>query len=131
MPVLVAITKMKNRYMISLKSPSHNIKKILATLVVVFIVGYALFEARGLIMGPILNVIEPHNGKTVYEPVVLIEGNTHSITHMTINGRSIAIHENGDFSNAVVLKEGYNEIVLVAKDRFGREVSETLQIMHE
>lgn len=82
-------------------------------------------------MGPILHITEPYNGEIVHEPVVYIEGSTHSITHMTINGKNVAIHENGNFSNAVVLKEGYNEVVLAAKDRFGREISETLQLMHE
>lgn len=117
--------------MISLKSPSITIKKILAVLVILFIALYTLFEARGLIAGPILSVSSPLNGEIVYEPIVHISGNTNSITELTLNGKAIAVHENGYFSNAVVLKDGYNEIVLTAKDRFSREVSETLQIMHE
>lgn len=117
--------------MISLKSPSIAIKKILAVSVISFILLYALFEARGLIAGPALSIDSPKNGETIYEPAVQITGNTRSITELTINGGVIAVHENGTFSNAVVLKDGYNEIVLTVKDRFNREVSETLQIMHE
>lgn len=117
--------------MISLKSPSNAIKKILAVAVLIFIMLYALFEARGLILGPILGVNDSFNGESVTDSVVHIEGSTRSVSEIKINGRTIALHENGHFSNAVVLKEGYNEIVLEAKDRFGREINKTLQIMHE
>lgn len=117
--------------MFSFKSPSVGIKKIIASGIIVFIILYTFFEARGLVTGPTLSITSPINGETTTTPVIYIQGMTQSISELTINGKIAAVHENGNFSNAVVLKDGYNEIVLTANDRFNREVSKTLQIIHK
>lgn len=113
------------------KSPSQHIKTLIGICVGIFIVSYALFEARGLIFGPRITISNPPDGALMTDPIVYITGTTSGVQDMTLNGRTVALHENDSFSNAVVLKEGYNIVVLEARDRFGRIFTRTLQLMHK
>jgi len=109
---------------------SYITKIFIGVVVVVLLGGYALFEARGLILGPHIYIDAPQNGATYAEPLMHISGRTRFVTTMTINNRPIALHENGTFTNALPLKAGYNVIVLEAQDRFDRSVTQTLHLMH-
>ncbi len=53
---------------------------------------------------------------------IAIEGRVISASRLTVNGEVVYIGENGFFVTQVGLREGVNQIVLEAKNRFGRSV---------
>lgn len=122
---------MTKRMMSSLiKKFRGNIKAIVALIVFLFILAYTIFAARGIIQNPKITITSPENGTLTYVPVIRIRGKVTPVTYLRIDGKDIPLHENNTFSNATVLKEGYNVIVLEAGDRFGRTTQETLEFMH-
>lgn len=112
------------------KHPPYSLRTLAIVGVIIMLVVYSLFAARGIIQNPRISIESPQNGTTIYSPLVTISGNTNTISYLRINGRSIPIHENNTFSNAIVLKEGYNVITLEAGDRFGRTTQRELHLMH-
>lgn len=89
-------------------------------LAVSLIVGYILFQARFLLAGPQITLIdEPgvqHNERTIF-----LTGVTHNITYLWLNDRPIYTDSAGNFKEALVLENGYTITTLRARDRFGRE----------
>lgn len=93
---------------------------IISLSVICLIVGYIFFQARFLLAGPQITLIdEPaveHNKRTIY-----LSGVAHNITHLWLNDRPIYTDQAGDFKEALVLENGYTITTLRARDRFGRE----------
>ena len=86
----------------------------------VLIGAYVLFQARFMIAGPqIILQKEPsiHNNTRI----VSLDGTAYNITHLWLNDRPIYTNENGNFTEALVLENGYTVATLRAKDRYGRE----------
>lgn len=89
---------------------------------------YALFEARGQLIGPIITV--DTRAAIMEDPLLIIEGHTERISSLTMNGREIPVTENGSFREPYLLAQGYNRIVLAAEDSYGRSTVRVLEIMY-
>lgn len=89
---------------------------------------YALFEARGQLMGPTIE-IDTRVG-TVEDPILIVQGRAERISSLGMNGRQIAVTEDGTFKEPYLLAVGYNRIVLEAKDAYGRSAHRTLEIVY-
>jgi hypothetical protein len=91
-----------------------------SVLFVALISSYILFQARFLVAGPQINLVnEPgvqHNVRSV-----TLSGAAHNITHLWLNDRQIFTDEAGNFEEALTLENGYTVATLKARDRFGRE----------
>lgn len=95
------------------------------------IVGYAGFRAYDLVAGPKLVVTSPLNGSVSTDPYIEIQGVAQNIAFLTLNDDKIYTDETGVWSEKVLLSYGYNVISVEAKDRFGRSVRKTLQLMYK
>lgn len=107
--------------------PWRTIKHTAIGIVVVFMLTYALFEARGIIAGPHITIDAPIAMQTYGEPVVRLTGTAERVSRLTLNGRDISMSESGTFEEQLVFLPGYNETTLVAWGRFGETTSQTLQ----
>lgn len=107
--------------------PWKLIKIITLSVVVVGILAYTAFEARGLIAGPTINIDSPMSGETLGERIVMLTGSAERVSRIALNGRDIFISESGVFEEPLTLMPGYNEITLEAWGRFGEHTSQTLQ----
>jgi hypothetical protein len=104
--------------------PTFEFRTILlatgSLLALMLITGYILFQARFLIAGPQIVLKSDdtilHNARTI-----TLSGTAYNITHLWLNDRQIFTDEAGNFSEALVLENGYTVATLKAKDRFGRE----------
>lgn len=93
------------------------------------IVGYVAFQARFLLMGPIVHLTT--ETKPVYnERTIEIVGQADNITNITLNGRPIYTNENGVFSEKLVLENGYTIMTIRAHDRYGRETNLTRSFVY-
>jgi hypothetical protein len=88
--------------------------------ILTLILSYVLFQARFLLTGPEITLIdEPkteHHTRTV-----VLQGTAHNITHLWLNDRPIYTDERGNFKEELILENSYTIATLRAKDRFDRE----------
>ncbi len=109
-----------------------------------FIVGLALFalgalliglyayeQSREYLKGPQIVILEPKNGVTVTESLIVVSGNAQNVAYITLNGDSIFVDSKGNFRQKLLLLSGYNILTINAKDKFGRKVEKTLELVYK
>ncbi len=100
-------------------TPATVLKFCFGLLLGVLILGYTLFQARNLLMGPSLVLTnEPDQVQT--SRTIILEGVAKNIVAISVNGREIHTDETGVFSEELVLESGYTIMTLRAEDRYGR-----------
>ena len=92
------------------------------------VAGYAYFEARGILFGPSITVTSQVT--EVHDPFIIIKGQADRISSLSMNGRSIAVTEDGSFAEPYLLAPGYNRIVLDARDKYGRSRSQAIEVVY-
>lgn len=94
----------------------------------VFIVIYALFNARAIILGVKIKDIKIEHSDSQYN-VLKLTGNAKNATNVTINGREISIDQWGNFNETIMLLSGYNVITIKAEDKFGYKDEEDYKLI--
>jgi hypothetical protein len=95
----------------------------------VIIIGYSLFQAQKLIVGPVIDVYTPQNGATYNQTLIEIEGRTRNTAHLNLNGKKIFTDKEGYFKEKLLLSPGYNIIKLDAVDKFKKYTEKTLELI--
>jgi hypothetical protein len=90
---------------------------------------YILFQARFLIMGPRVNIVSPQDGSSVSGQVVTVEGTASNVAWLTLNGRQIYTDESGHWTEKLLVAPGLSIMTVTARDRFGREIEKSIQIV--
>lgn len=104
--------------------PTHQItfrmivRYFLICLAVGAFVAYTLFQARFILMGPVIVLNEIPSLQSA--PVVELTGNATNISSINLNGRPIYTDKNGYFKEALVLENGYTVSTITGIDRYGR-----------
>ncbi len=115
--------------------PSLNLKRLLkiAAFIIIFcvITGYSYYQSRNLMAGPKLEIESPVNGAVMASSTALVTGKTQNISYVTLNGRQIFTDESGNFSMNILLLKGYNTVTVSAKDKFGRSISKSIQLIYK
>lgn len=106
------------------------IKFALTSLFVGILIGYAYHATQPFLAGPSLTLLTPENNADIKTPLIEVKGSVHNLSHLYLNGRSIAMTQDGTFTEELLLIPGYNTIELVGSDRFGREISLERQIVY-
>jgi hypothetical protein len=105
-----------------------RLTKIALGIFFVIVLGYAYFEARGILYGPSINVsTEITQSDTAF---VSIKGQAERITALSMNGKAIPVTEEGVFDEPYLLAPGLNRITLDATDRYGRSRKKVIQIVY-
>lgn len=91
--------------------------------------GYALFEARGQIIGPVID-LDPYQSE-MHDSYLSISGKAERISKLSMNGLDIPVTETGGFTQWYILAPGYNRIVFDAKDAYGRSAQRVMEVMYE
>ncbi len=105
-----------------------TIKIVIVALIVISIGGYALFQARKLIEGPLVTIESPRDGSSTQEANLELTGSAYNIAFMYLNGRKIYTDDTGSFSEHLLLYPGNNVIELKAEDKFGRLTERLIRI---
>lgn len=111
--------------------PSRDSRVVRLILAAFFLslLGYALYEARGILYGPQIKV--PSEAILVNEQATLIRGKAERITELRLNGKQIPVTERGEFEEPFLLAEGSNHLILEARDARGRTTQKTLTIIYK
>ena len=107
-----------------------HLRTVTTTLIILLVVGYALFQARNLIQGPVITILSPENGSTVTESLVEVRGIARNIIGIKFNDRDIVMDEDGHCSEQLLLAPGYTIMSILARDRFGRTTSKSLELFY-
>ncbi|MCA9358083.1 hypothetical protein KC902_02355 [Candidatus Kaiserbacteria bacterium] len=95
------------------------VKSTLIASGLLIILGYVIFQARFLIMGPQITLTSSptiiHNDRQIY-----LTGSTFNISRLWLNDRQIYTDAHGHFKEALILENGYTVATLRAEDRYGR-----------
>ena len=111
-----------------MKRINHLPRFGLIVIFLLFVVGYSLFEARFLIIGPEVRITSHPDGAHTDERVIILEGTAENIAHISLNGRQIFTDTEGQWSEKLALSEGLSIMTVEAEDRFGRETQESISI---
>lgn len=114
-----------------MKNPKTYLKFTIIGIFAIAILGYAFFQARNIILGPVIKIQNPENGMSLDYSLIEIKGIAKNISLISMNDRQIFTDEQGEFSEKLLLSYGYNIITIKAEDRFGRKTKETLELIYK
>jgi hypothetical protein len=103
---------------------------ILATLLIVVLVLYILWQARYLLAGPQIT-LENEPPRVGNERIITLSGTAENISSITLNGRQIFTDTHGHFEEALVLETGYTIATIAATDRYGRTTTVTRPFVYQ
>lgn len=102
-----------------------SVPRVLKNLAIVFLVlicfFYLFFYLKNIFAPPPLEVFSFENNLVVDELKFNIEGKTSPESEVFINGSSIMVDSNGNFSEKIFLNSGINFITVSAKKKYSRE----------
>ena len=107
------------------RSPKYWI----AGLFFIAIIGYAFYQTRDWLSGPNIVIDTPTNGASFDQSLIEISGQIKNIAKLYLDGRPIFADQEARFKESLLLAYGYNIVELRAEDRFGREISKTLELV--
>ncbi|KKW37162.1 MAG: hypothetical protein UY81_C0002G0020 [Candidatus Giovannonibacteria bacterium GW2011_GWA2_53_7] len=96
----------------------------------VIVVGYAYYQSRAVLEGPVIIVDEPVDGMTATSSFIRIAGRSTHAKELRLDGRPIFIDMEGHFDERLLLFPGYNIIELNATDAQGRTATNTLRLYY-
>ncbi len=105
-----------------------NIKKVIIILGFVLLIGYGVFNARNLIIGPRVTILYPVAESETTENFVVVQGIAKNVVFVSVNDRPIFIDTEGNFKEKLLLNPGSNIIRLYGRDRFKQEVVEEIRV---
>jgi hypothetical protein len=92
----------------------------LAGIALAVVIGYAAWRSFDYLRGPTIEIFQPADGSTIASSSITILGRADRINTMNLNGRSIAMNEEGYFAEILIIFPGVNIISLSGTDQFGR-----------
>lgn len=100
-------------------------------LLAVFLIGgYFWYQVSGFAAAPELSLAKPTKEDfTTKSDEIAVAGTTDPGTTLTINDQPIKIDLDGNFSENIKLKSGVNQIVIVAKNKIGKQVTKTIKVL--
>lgn len=108
-----------------------DIKPRYVLLIILFIllIVYSLYQARALLVGPQIWIESPKDGEVVKSPLVIMRGQSKNIAWISLNDRQIFTDKDGNWSEKLIVSGGISIMTVRARDRFGRETKQSVQII--
>lgn len=104
------------------------IKRTLAVVGIVMIVGYSYFVLSGFLRGPRIVISNPSSGLATTTQALLIAGQAIHLNKLFLNGTPISFDLAGNFHETVLLAKGYNRVTISGTDRYDRTVEKQVDI---
>lgn len=108
-----------------------NIKLFIIIFSVFLLVSYGIFNARSLIMGPVIEVFSPAKDIETEENIVTVKGRVKNMTFLSLNEKPIFVDTEGLFEEKLLLSPGSNIIEIEARDRFKNETQKIVKIYYK
>ncbi len=126
------ITSRASAGLMPIGSPTYTItpRKIfvlLTSLFVFIMVGYIGWQFSQLSVPPVINLVNQPQS-IVNSSFVIVSGEVDSGSDVFINNSPILTSTDGSFSDRVMLVDGSNQIIITARNKFGKESSKTIVV---
>ena len=108
-----------------------NIRHFIIIFSVIILLSYGVFNARNLIIGPIIEVYSPNQNTETKENLLIIKGRAKNISFLSLNSKPIFVDMEGLFEEKLLLSPGSNIIEIRAKDRFKKEILKTIKVYYK
>ncbi len=105
------------------------VKPLVIVAVVLLVVGYSALKIKNLAVGPEIILSSPADGTNCQSDLVNVKGKAERISQIFINGRKIFTDEDGNFNEPYLLASGYNQLEIMAQDKFGRKIEKKVQLV--
>lgn len=105
------------------------IKLILSALGITIVLGYSYFVLEDFVRGPRIEITSPENGFSTTTPLIIVSGRAIHTSVLMLNDASTTVDLKGNFSESLLLAEGYNIINLKAEDRYHRIAEKNIEIV--
>jgi len=79
---------------------------------------------------PDLEIQSPENNQAVEEQTIEVKGRTETDARVLVNDHVVIVGKEGEFSTKVTLKEGGNEIVVLAQDKAGNQEEKKINVTY-
>jgi len=99
--------------------------------VVVIALGYLVVSVFLINKTPSLKVSQPAPGSVVKDSVITVSGQADPGSLVTINGQNVFVDPKGNFNTDLGAAAGQKELVVAAKNKFGKESTQELSVMVE
>jgi len=101
----------------------------LFALLVVIVVGYAIWRSMAYVNGPGIEIFQPVDGATVSSTTVEVVGRASRVSSLSLDSYPITMDQNGNFSETLIVFPGVDFITVSATDQFGRSTKKIVEIM--
>jgi len=105
------------------------LKIVLFSAFLLFIIIYAFFRAKDVVLGVKIIDVNIVDGAKVTDNILKITGNARNAVSLTLNDRIISIDQKGNFNETIALLSGYNVISIKARDEFGNSDEKNYQLI--
>ncbi|MBI4457571.1 helix-turn-helix domain-containing protein [Candidatus Uhrbacteria bacterium] len=105
------------------------IRSILLGVAVLGLAAYVGVELMKIVTPPNITISTPADGTVTGERAVAIEGATEPEVTLRINGKGVAVGNDGNFHDTLILQEGLNTIRIVGAKKHSREMVVTRRII--
>jgi cytoskeletal protein RodZ len=94
---------------------------VLGGLVLFVIVGFLLFQYRGALLDPGLEIEKPEENETVNSLTIEVQGNTDPSATLTVENEQVPVDGDGNFRKEITVFPGESAISFTSENRFGRK----------
>jgi len=113
--------KKKNSFSFNFDWSSKNILILIIIVSLLGLGGYLGFQYFSFRKAPFLEVVSPSEGEEVFQEKVEVKGKAQPDSLVSINDIPVFLSLDGKFRLEVEVFPGENKIIVVAKNRFGKE----------
>ncbi len=89
--------------------------------IIFFVIGYLLSQYLNFIRPPSLLLEKPSEGEVVEETPLKVRGRTDPEATVVVNNQPVIVKEDGSFETELEIFKDTQEVVVVAKSRYGKE----------
>lgn len=111
----------------------YDLRKKIEIYLIAFIIIVALcyggFRAYPILAGPSITIYTPHNNDTVASTTFEISGKILRAKEIILQGRTITIDTEGNFTETLVASFPYTIIILSATDSYNKTIIKTLRVI--
>ena len=95
------------------------------------IAGYSFYQAADYRQGASISIDSPQDGFVTDRQMIEITGSAERVAYLSLNGRQIYTDRSGNFSEQLLLADGYNIITIAAEDDFNRHSEKQITVILE
>lgn len=94
---------------------------VVVLFLLIFLIGFILFQYRYALINPPLSVDTPKDGLVTTGKDIQVKGRTDENAVIMVNGEAVSVLDDGTFTKTLSLFPGDTVVEITAKHRFGKE----------